>query len=326
MKERALGSEGLAVTDVGLGCWQLGGGWGNPWDDGIAQDILGAAYASGVRFFDTADGYGGGESERSLGRFRQTHPDTVIATKLGRSGGIYPDGYTREALRAATEASLARLGVERIDLTQLHCVPTEVLRVGEVFDWLREQRDQGLIARFGASVETVEEGLICLEQEGITSLQIIFNIYRQKPLAELLPKARGKGVGIITRLPLASGLLTGKFSKETTFKEGDHRTYNRDGQRFNVGETFAGLPFEKGVELANALKDMCPPGMSMVQMALRWILDQEAVSVVIPGASSPAQARANAAVSDLAPLPAALHEQLSAFYQEQVHDHVRGPY
>lgn len=325
MKSRKLGAEGLEVTECGLGCWQLGGGWGNPWDDAIAQGILGAAYASGIRFFDTADGYGGGESERSLGRFRQTHPDIVIATKLGRVG-MYPDGYTREAMLAATRSSLARLGTDCLDLTQLHCVPTEVLRDGRVFDSLREQRDQGLIARFGASVETVEEGLICLEQEGLTSLQVIFNIFRQKLVEELLPKAAAKGVGIIARVPLASGVLTGKFSKETEFGAGDHRNYNRDGQRFNVGETFAGVPFETGVELVDDLKGMLPDGMSMVQMALRWILDHGAISAVIPGASSPEQARANASISDLAPLTEELHRQLSAFYRQRIHDRVRGPY
>jgi aryl-alcohol dehydrogenase-like predicted oxidoreductase len=167
VKTRELGPQRLAITEVGLGCWQLGGGWGNPWHDATAQRILGAAYDSGIRFFDTADGYGDGESERSLGRFLRTHPEITIATKLGRTG-MYPDGYTREAMRTATRNSLARLGTDRLALTQLHCVPTEVLRQGYVFDWLREQREEGLIARWGASVETVEEGLICLEQEGLT--------------------------------------------------------------------------------------------------------------------------------------------------------------
>jgi len=325
MKTRPLGAGGMPVTECGLGCWQLGGGWGVPWDDGVAQEILQAAYESGIRFFDTADGYGGGESERSLGRFYRTHPDIKIATKLGRVD-MYPDRYSREAVQAATRASLERLGVDRIDLTQLHCVPTEVLRDGEIFYWLREMRDQGLIARFGASVETVEEGLICLEQEGLTSLQIIFNIFRQKPAAELLPRAQAKGVGIICRVPLASGLLTGKFTKETVFREGDHRTYNRDGQRFNVGETFAGVPFEIGVELADEIAKQAPEGMSMVHLALRWILDHDEVTAVIPGASSPQQARANAATSDLPPLSKELHAWLADLYRERIHDHVRGPY
>jgi aryl-alcohol dehydrogenase-like predicted oxidoreductase len=239
---------------------------------------------------------------------------------------MYPDKYSREAMLAATRGSLERLGVDRLDLTQLHCVPTGLLREGKVFDWLREQRDQGLIARFGASVETVEEGLICLEQEGLTSLQVIFNLFRQQLVEELLPKARDKGVGIIARVPLASGLLTGKFSKQTAFKEGDHRNYNRDGQRFNVGETFAGVPFETGVELVDDLKEMLPDGVSMVQMALRWILDHDAVTAIIPGASSPQQARANASISDLPPLSEELHQRLAQFYTQRVHDHVRGPY
>jgi len=325
MKKRKLCAQGPDVTECGIGCWQLGGGWGNPWSDATTQEILAAAYASGVRFFDTADVYGGGESERSLGIFRRTHPDIFIATKLGRSG-IYPDGYTRDALRVATERSMERLGVERLDLTQLHCVPASILREGKVFDWLREQRDAGLIARFGASVETVEEGLICLEQEGLSSLQVIFNIFRQKPLHKLFPLARAKGVGLIVRLPLASGLLTGKLTKTTEFREGDHRKFNRNGERFNVGETFAGIPFEKGVELLNEIKMMTPQGISSAQMALRWILDQDAVSVVIAGASSPDQATVNASVSSLPPLPAELHHRLAEFYKCKVHDLVRGPY
>jgi len=325
METRKLGSDGLTVTAVGLGCWQLGGGWGNPWDDAVAQEILATAYASGICTFDTADGYGGGESERSLGRFLQSHPEITIATKLGRTG-MYPDGYSREAMRKATRNSLARLDTDQLDLTQLHCVPTEELRKGDVFRWLREQREEGLIARWGASVETVEEGLICLEQEDITSLQVIFNLFRQKLVDELLPRAQERGVGVIARVPLASGLLTGKFGKGTEFAAGDHRNYNRDGQRFNVGETFAGVPFETGVELVNELEAMVPEGMTMAQMALRWILDHEAISAVIPGASSPAQARANARVADLPPLSDELHERLSAFYWDKIHQHVRGPY
>ena len=325
MKTRNLSAAGPEVIECGLGCWQIGGGWGNPWDDAVAQEILETAYAAGIRFFDTADGYGGGESERSLGQFRKTHPDIVIATKLGRSG-MYPDGYTRDAMLAATRASLKRLDVDCLDMTQLHCVPTEVLRDGKVFDWLREQQEMGLIKRFGASVETVEEGLICLEQEGLTSLQVIFNIFRQKLIGELFPQAREKGVGIIARVPLASGLLTGKFSQATIFKARDHRNFNRDGQRFNVGETFAGVPFEVGVALVDEIKTMVPDGMSMVQMALRWILDFDAISAIIPGASSPQQAKGNASISNLPPLPEDVHQRLSEFYKQRIHGHVRGAY
>ncbi|HZE16532.1 MAG TPA: aldo/keto reductase, partial [Mycobacterium sp.] len=179
MNNRKLGANGPQVTECGLGCWQLGGGWGKPWSDETAQATLTAAYDAGVRFFDTANVYGDGDSERSVGNFLRTRSDVFIATKLGR-GDIYPDGYTREALREATLASLRRLGVKHLDLTQLHCVPLQTLREGKVFDWLREQREEGLIERFGASVETVEEGLLCLEQEDLSTLQVIFNIFRQK--------------------------------------------------------------------------------------------------------------------------------------------------
>lgn len=325
MNTRAIPHHHTSWTEIGLGCWQLGGGWGKPWNDDTAQAILQTAYDCGTRFIDTADVYGDGASERSVGCFVKNHPDCFVATKLGRRG-IYPDGYTRESLQSATRASLERLGVDRLNLTQLHCVPTAVLREGKVFDWLREQQRDGLIERFGASVESVEEGLICLEQEGLASLQIIFNVFRQKPLEELLPKARAKGVGIIVRLPLASGLLGGKMTLETKFETGDHRNFNRDGAQFNVGETFAGLPYAKGVELADALKAHVPPGLSLAQMSLRWILDHEAVTVVIPGASSPAQARANAAISALPPLGGDLHAALADFYREKVHKHIRGPY
>lgn len=325
MQTRPLGHDGLTVPEIGLGCWQLGGGWGDHWDNDIAQQILASAYASGVRFIDTADVYGGGASERSIGQFLKAHTDLTVATKLGR-GAIYPDGYSRETVRAATTASLERLGVDKLDLTQLHCVPPAVLRDGKIFDWLRELRDEGLIARFGASVETVEEGLVCLEQEGLTSLQVIFNIFRQKPLEELLPKAKEKGVGIIVRLPLASGLLSGKMTRDTVFKPDDHRNFNRDGAQFNVGETFAGLEYQTGVALSEEVAKFVPAGMTMAQMALRWLLDQDAVSVVIPGASSAAQVLANASSATLPPLDASVHAGLASLYRQKIHTAIRGPY
>jgi aryl-alcohol dehydrogenase-like predicted oxidoreductase len=325
MKLRNLGNDGLKVPEIGIGCWQLGGGWGNDWDNGIAQDILEEAWRCGVGFIDTADVYGDGASERSIGEFLRRHDDVTVATKLGR-GTIYPDNYTRETLRTAALRSLERLGVLQLDLTQLHCVPTNVLREGKVFNWLRDMREEGLIARFGASVETVEEGLICLEQEGLTSLQVIFNIFRQKPLQELFPRAQEKGVGIIVRLPLASGLLTGKLKKDTTFRADDHRHFNRDGQHFNVGETFAGLEYETGVAISEQIARHVPAGMTMAQMALRWILDHEAVSVVIPGASSPAQARANVDAAALPPLPRPVHETMRELYDQRIHACIRGPY
>ena len=205
-------------------------------------------------------------------------------------------------------------------------MPPEVLGEGKVFGWLREQQRDGLIEHFGASVESVEEGLICLEQEGLASLQIIFNIFRQKPLEVLLPRAKALGVAIIVRLPLASGLLTGKLRKETRFEEGDHRHFNQDGAQFNVGETFAGIPYIKGVELADDLKSKVPGNISMSDMSLRWILDHDAVTTVIPGASSPEQARANAFASEMPPLSQELHSKLASFYHEKVREHIRGPY
>lgn len=325
MNIRTLPNHQFSWTEIGLGCWQLGGGWGKPWNDDVAQEILRAAYDSGTRFIDTADVYGNGDSERSIGRFLKSHSDCFVATKLGRAG-IYPSGYSRESLLAATKASISRLGVEKLNLTQLHCVPPAVLREGKVFDWLREQQRDGLIEHFGASVESVEEGLICLEQEGLASLQIIFNIFRQKPLELLLPKAKALGVAIIVRLPLASGLLTGKLRKDTQFEEGDHRNFNQDGAQFNIGETFAGIPYFKGVELADELKSDVPAGMSMSEMSLRWILDHDAVTTVIPGASSPEQARTNALASGITPLSPALHSKLASFYREKVREHIRGPY
>lgn len=326
MKTRTLGRNGFVIGEVGLGCWQFGGDWG-AMDQGTADGIMSASQQSGVDFFDTANVYGGGRSEEWIGQFISGCTDRiVVATKYGRGPDAYPDRYTEEGLRRAIDESRNRLRVETIDLLQLHCIPMSVLRAGEVFDWLRRAQADGMIRHFGASVETVEEGILCLGQEGMLSLQIIFNIFRQKPAEELLPRAKERGVGLIVRLPLASGLLSGKFTGSTTFPENDHRNYNRDGAAFNVGETFAGLPLAKGAELAAELKSLVPSGMTMAQMAMRWILDHDAVSVIIPGASSVAQAKENAAVSSLPPLSPELQAELSAFYRDEVREHIRGPY
>lgn len=327
MKKRTFGKTGEKVSEIGLGCWQLGGAdWGNI-SEQSALDILNAAADTGVTFLDAADVYGSGRSESVIGKFlKQRSEKFFVATKLGRSEDLYPDKYTEAGLRAATEASLKRLGVDAIDLTQLHCIPLAELKKGEVFEWLRKLKQEGKILNFGASVETTEEAQVCLEQEGFSSLQIIFNIFRQSPITELFPAVREKGVAIIVRLPLASGLLTGKFTKDTTFGEKDHRNFNRDGQFFSVGETFAGLPFDKGVELAAEMRDFVPESLTMVQMAQRWILDHDEVTVVIPGASSAAQASENASVSDLPELPAQLHARLAFYYRTQVAPHIRCEY
>ncbi|MBC8138208.1 MAG: aldo/keto reductase [Fibrella sp.] len=318
---------GAMVGEIGLGCWQFGGDWGAVSEES-AQATLQAAVDGGVTFFDTADVYGGGLSEEIIGRFlAQSGADVFVATKLGRRGDPGgPANYTSAVMRAHTEDSLRRLGVERLDLTQLHCIPTEELRRGDVFETLRTLQAEGKIARFGASVESVEEAQICLAQPGLASLQVIFNIFRQKPMVELFADAKAKGTAIIVRLPLASGLLTGKYKQETTFAPQDHRTYNRDGQAFNVGETFAGLSFELGVALADELKPLVPNGFTLTQMALRWILDFDAVTVIIPGAKNPEQAQANVSVADLPPLSPELHARLRDWYADRVATHIRGPY
>ena len=328
MNHRFFDTNGMAVSEVGLGCWQIGGAdWGDV-NDAEALDILRTSVDSGVTFFDTADVYGLGRSESLIGRYlKETSEKIFVATKLGRfPAPDWPENFTRDAIRKHTEASLNRLGVDALDLTQLHCIPPAELERGDVFEWLRELQQEGKIRRFGASVESTDEALVCLNQDGLASLQVIFNIFRQKPIHTLFTKAQEKGVAIIVRLPLASGLLSGKYKKDTQFASTDHRTYNRNGEAFNVGETFAGLPFEVGVELADSLKPLVPHGMTMAQMALRWCLDFPAVTTIIPGASHPEMAKANAAVSDLPPLSEKLHDTLREIYEEKVAATIRGPY
>jgi aryl-alcohol dehydrogenase-like predicted oxidoreductase len=329
-RTRPFNATGTQVSEVGLGTWQLGGtDWGDVSDE-VAQATLHAAADAGTTFFDTADVYGMGVSESRIGAFLRERSDRgrfFVATKLGRRPEPgWPGNFGREVVIRHTEDSLRRLGVDCINLTQLHCIPLEALRKGAVFDHLRELKKAGKIRHFGASVESMEEALVCLEQEGLSSLQIIFNIFRQKPIDALFEKAKRKQVALIVRLPLASGLLAGKFTAQTEFPEKDHRNYNRDGQAFNVGETFAGLGLAKGAELADRLKAVVPHEMTMAQFALRWCLDFDAVTTIIPGARDAEQARVNAAASALSPLSAALHRRLAEFYEKEVAAYVRGPY
>ncbi len=328
MHHRLFGSSGARVSEIGLGTWQFGGQWGTEVSDSAALETLAAAVESGVTFFDTADIYGLGRSETIIGTFlKQSNAKAFVATKLGRGPDPgWPDNFTTKVIRQHVEASLTRLGVEALDLEQLHCVSLEELRRGEVFEALRGLKREGKIRQFGASVESIEEALVCLEQPDLAALQVIFNIFRQKLITDLFERAKRQGVAIIVRLPLASGLLSGKFTRDTRFEPEDHRNFNRDGKSFNVGETFAGLPFERGVELADALKPLAPPGMTLAQMALRWCLDFDAVSVLIPGAKNAKQARENAAASDLPPLSPGLHAQLREMYARDVAPHIRGPY
>ena len=315
------------VSEIGLGTWQLGADWGNI-DDAMAEKVLRTAVESGVTFFDTADCYGEGLSEKRLGKFFKSCPKKVtIATKLGRfpqPGGL--DNFSLQQFRQHTEGSLKRLGVECLDLTQVHCPPTELIKQGDMFDWLRILKKEGKIKAFGLSIESMEEAELCLKQEGVLSLQIIFNVLRQKPIEDIFESVLEKQVALIIRLPLASGLLSGNFSKNTSFAENDHRNFNRNGEHFNVGETFSGLPYEKGLELVSQLGDMIPNDIPLSLAALRWILDFEAVSVVIPGSKSPEQVQHNCRASDLTSLAPSLHETLKQFYKQGIASFIRGKY
>lgn len=324
MEQRILGKSGLPASVMGLGCWQLGGDFGNKGIENTKK-ILAEADQQGITFWDTADVYGGGLSEQQIGEWANgvDKPRTIV-TKLGRDGTLYPDNYTYDTMKKSIEGSLARLNVSCLDLIQLHCVPPEILKADDIWHSLEEFRSQGLIKNYGASVETIEEGLICLDKPGLTSLQIIFNLFRQDAVEQLLPQAAAAGVGIIVRLPLASGLLSGKFALDTQFSESDHRNFNKDGQCFSVGETFSGLPYNKAIELVAELKELLPSDTPLAQLALRWIIDHPQVTSVITGASSAEQVKQNAAVNDLAPLSNDLHRALSEFYSTKVRQHVRG--
>lgn len=321
--------DGVPVSEVGLGCWQIGGDqWGDV-PDTDALDVLKASVDAGVTFLDTADVYGAGRSEEIIGRFLKgySREKFFIASKFGRfpRPGM-PGNFEPKTIREHTENSLKRLGIERLDLTQLHCLPMDQLKRAEVWDTVRSLKKEGKIARFGASVESSAEAEECLKQPDCASLQIIFNIFRQTfAVSGLLDRAKKQGVSIIVRLPLASGLLTGKYTPTSTFGPNDHRTINRNGEKFNVGETFAGLGFENGIAVTEKLRPFVPVEYTMPQFALKWCLGFSAVTVIIPGARNPAQARGNAAVSDLPGLPADLEVLLEDFYRAEVAPHVRGP-
>ncbi|WP_273653649.1 aldo/keto reductase [Cellulomonas fimi] len=326
METRVLGRTGRSVGVVGLGCWQLGGDWGDVGDD-TALEILDAAVDAGVTFLDTADVYGDGRSERLVGRFLAARGGTgsglTVATKMGRRADPHvADAYTLDAFRGWTDRSRANLGVDTLDLVQLHCPPTAVLSRESTYDALDTLVDEGRVAAYGVSVETVEEALTAIARPNVASIQIILNIFRRKPLDEVLPAAVDAGVGIIARVPLASGLLSGKYDEHTTFAADDHRSFNRHGEAFDVGETFSGVPYDVGVAAAREVAALTPAGATTAQLALRWIVEQRGVSVVIPGARTPDQARANAAAADLAPLGADTSERLRAIYDERVREHV----
>lgn len=317
------------IAEIGLGTWQLGSvDWGVV-DEAEAFAILKAYADEGGNFIDTADVYGMGISETVIGKFlKQSGARMHVATKLGRRQDHengWPANFSYDNMRSHVEASLQHLQQSQLFLEQLHCIPTEEMQSGKVFDHLRRLQQEGLIRYWGASVETVEEALICLEQDGIASLQLIFNLFRQHIADEIFSKAREKNIAIIVRVPLASGLLTGKFSTDTLFHEKDHRNYNADGAFFNVGETFAGIPFQQGVNFARQLAQWLPDNR-MAQWALRWILDHPEVTTVIPGATKIAQVKGNVEASALPPLTADTHKRLRDFYDAEVLPVIRGKY
>ena len=295
-------------------------------EDERAQAVLEAADAAGINFWDTADVYGAGTSERHIASYRRTHDtDPIVATKVGRDGNLYPDKYTKERMRGNIEGSAERLGVESLDLVQLHCIPPEVLYAGDVTGWMDDFQAEGLIQAWGASVETLEEARFAAALPGCTSIQLIFNVFRQNAIRDLFPLAVENDVGIIVRLPLASGVLAGKMTADQSFAETDHRHYNRHGEAFSQGETFSGVPFERALDAVERMRPWVPEGMTMAQMAIRWILDQPAVSTVIAGASRPSQVRDNAAAADAAHLPADIHRNLAELYRREVEPHIVVP-
>ena len=325
MEQRTLGSTQRPVSVVGLGTWQLGADWGDV-DESTALDVLAASVEAGVTLFDTADVYGDGRSEQLIGRFLREHPDAgvFVATKMGRRAEQLPENYVLPNFREWIDRSRRNLDVERLDLVQLHCPPTAVYGRPELYDALDALVDEGRIASYGVSVEKVDEALEALRHPGVASIQIILNAFRLKPLDDVLPLAQEKGVGILARVPLASGLLSGRYTKDTTFAPDDHRNFNRHGEAFDVGETFAGVDYDTGVVAAREFAALAPEGVSAAQFALRWLIDQPGVTTVIPGARNVDQARANAAAADVPPLTgeqqAAVRDLYDRRIRELVHD------
>ena len=328
MEQRAFSRIGRPVSVVGLGTWQLGADWG-PVDDAEAFAILSAAIESGVTFLDTADVYGDGRSERLIGRFLgelqgSGADDVFVATKMGRRGPQDPAQFTQDNFRLWTDRSRANLGVDTLDLVQLHCPPGPVLDADAVYDALDTLVAEKRVAAYGVSVETCDEALTAIARPNVASVQIILNAFRRKPLERVLPAAQAAGVGIIARVPLASGLLSGRYGRDTVFAAEDHRNFNRHGEAFDVGETFSGVDYDTGVEAATEFARLAPEGMTPAQAALRWVIQQPGVTSVIPGARTVEQSRANAAAAQLPALPdatlAAIQELYDRRVRAQVHD------
>jgi aryl-alcohol dehydrogenase-like predicted oxidoreductase len=323
MNYRTLGKTGAQVSDIGFGAWAIGGSWGSV-DDDESIAALHAAIDGGVNFIDTADVYGDGRSERLIAQaLRERREEIFVATKAGRRLNPHTaEGYNGENLTRFVERSLQNLQTDCLDLVQLHCPPTDAYYQPELFQAMDEMVTAGKIKQYGVSVEKVEEALKAIEYPGVSTVQIIFNIFRQRPAQLFFEQAQKRNVGVIVRVPLASGLLTGKMSRATTFEADDHRHFNRKGEAFDVGETFAGVDYETGLDAVDALARLVPEGVSMAQFALRWILMFDAVSTVIPGAKRPAQAVDNAAASALPPLGAEQMQEIERIYNDSIFDQV----
>ncbi len=328
MEERVLGRTERPVSIIGLGTWQLGADWGEV-SETAALEVLSAAVESGVTFFDTADVYGDGRSEQLIGRFRAENPDLpiMVATKMGRRVDQVPENYTLQNFRAWTDRSRRNLGMDQLDLVQLHCPPTAVYSSDQLYDALEVLVADGVIANYGVSVETCDEALTAMSRRGTATVQIVLNAFRHKPLEAVLPSAIQNGVGIIARVPLASGLLSGAYTTSTQFAENDHRNFNRTGQSFDVGETFSGVDYETGVRLAQEFADLVaklPFEATPAQAALAWVVQQAGVTTVIPGARTVAQAKANAAAGELPPLGEEFMDGVRTLYDRdlraQIHD------
>jgi len=320
LEQRPLGRTGRTASVVGLGTWQLGADWGEV-TEAAAREVLEASLAEGVTFYDTADVYGDGRSERILGGFLADHPDAglVVATKMGRRAAQVPESYVAESFRAWTDRSRANLGVDRLDLVQLHCPPSAVISSDATFDALDALVEDGAVAAYGVSVETVAQALDALTRPYLTSIQIILNAFRLKPLDRVLPAAAAGSVAVIARVPLASGLLSGRYDATTTFAPDDHRSYNRDGSAFDVGETFSGVDYGTGVVAAREFGELAArhlPGVTQAQAAVAWVVQQPGVTTVIPGARNADQARANAQAGHVGPLDVAFLDGVRRIYDE----------
>lgn len=311
----------MKVSEVSLGTWQVGGGWGGEFDATVAESIINTALDHGVNFIDTADVYDDGLSERAVGAAvrRRGNEEIFVATKCGRKVSPHvSEGYTPEVLRGFVEDSLRNTGLERLDLVQLHCPPTDVFYRPEIFELFDRLVDEGKIANLGVSVEKVEEAEKAIQYDNVRTVQIIFNMFRHRPRERFFADAVSRGVGVIVRVPLASGLLSGKFTRDTTFHAEDHRTFNRDGAAFDKGETFSGVPYEDALEAVDDVRDLLPDDRPMAPTAIRWVLDHPAVSTVIPGASRPDQVVSNVAASDLPPLGPAIHAGVDRVYRDRI--------